>query len=77
MKKEKFLEICTFRGAYSAQDVIKEGRTFTALELASMFEEYAEEYGDIPVVLSFDSGYTYGAITDSMLNFENDEEEEY
>lgn len=76
MKKEKFLEICTFRGAYSAGDAIKEG-TLTALELASMLEEYAEEYGDIPVVLSFDSGYTYGAIRDSMLEVENEEEEEY
>lgn len=75
---ENYVEIVTRRDAYSAADILERG-TMTAQELAEFFQEIADTHGDIPVVLSFDSGYTYGGLNSlymEVIESEDSEEEE-
>ena len=62
------LVICTLRESYGKDDV----RTMSVRDLIDVLSEYDE---DTPVVLSFDSGYTYGGIRYEMIEEENDEED--
>lgn len=56
----------TTRDAYSTEDIRS---TMTTGELIQMLEGYDE---DTPVFLSFDNGYTYGAVREG--NFEEEEQ---
>lgn len=62
----EYIEIEAFRDAYSPAEVAE--RTLTVGELRELLEEYDDH---LPVLLSHDHGYTYGAITESRI------EEEY
>ena len=48
-------------------------RTMTVAELRDFLEDYDDE---TPVYLSFDNGYTYGGITESNFELEENYDEE-
>ena len=48
-------------------------RTMTVAKLRDFLEDYDDE---TPVYLSFDNGYTYGGITESEFEIEEDYDEE-
>lgn len=59
------------RDAYSASDCIE--KTMTVGDLLDFLQDFDEE---TPIVLNFDSGYTYGFINESRFEVEYAEEEE-
>ena len=61
--------IQAIRESYGKDDV----RTMTVGELIAALEEFDEE---MPVILSHDSGYTYGGIRYDLMEEEGDEEDE-
>ena len=65
----KRLIISAMRESYGKDDV----RTMTVAELIAALEEFDE---DAPVILSHDSGYTYGGIRYDLMEEEEDEEDE-
>ena len=65
----KALMINAMREHYGKDDV----RTMTVGELICLLEDFDE---DLPVILSHDSGYTFGGIRDELVWEEEDEEEE-
>ena len=65
----KKLIIQAMRESYGQDDV----RTMTVGELIAALEEFDE---DTPVILSHDSGYTYGGIRYELMEEQYDEEEE-
>ena len=65
----KRLMIQAIRESYGKDDV----RTMTVGELIAALEEFDEE---MPVILSHDSGYTYGGIRYDLMEEEGDEEDE-
>lgn len=65
----KRLMIQAMRESYGKDDV----RTMTVGELIAALEEFDEE---MPVILSHDSGYTYGGIRYDLMEEEEDEEDE-
>lgn len=65
-----YIEIKTLRSHYSAGDCFDS--TLTVGELINILSQLD---ADKPVVLSFDNGYTYGGITESAIEEENEEEE--
>ena len=65
----KRLIIQAMREAYGPEDV----KTMTVGELIAALEEFDE---DAPVILSHDSGYTYGGIRYELMEEQYDEEEE-
>ena len=65
----KRLMISAMRESYGKDDV----RTMTVAELIAALEEFDE---DAPVILSHDSGYTYGGIRYDLMEEEEDEENE-
>lgn len=65
----KRLIISAMRESYGKDDV----RTMTVAELIAALEEFDE---DAPVILSHDSGYTYGGIRYDLIEEEEDEEDE-
>lgn len=67
-----YLKLTTTRDAYGAQAVIKEYRTLTVGELKRYLEGFDE---NLPIVLSFDRGYTYGHIDEDSFCEEEDENE--
>ena len=64
----KRLIIQAMRESYGKDDV----RTMTVGELIAALEEFDE---DTPVILSHDSGYTYGGIRYGMMEEEIDDED--
>lgn len=65
----KRLIISAMRESYGKDDV----RTMTVAELIAALEEFDD---DMPVILSHDSGYTYGGIRYELMEEEEDEEDE-
>lgn len=65
----KRLIISAMRESYGKDDV----RTMTVAELIAALEEFDD---DMPVIMSHDSGYTYGGIRYDMMEEEEDEEDE-
>ena len=65
----KRLIIAAVRESYGPEDV----RTMTVGELREALEEFDD---DARVILSHDSGYTYGGIRYGLMEEEDDEEEE-
>lgn len=65
----KRLVISAMRESYGKDDV----RTMTVAELIAALEEFDD---DMPVILSHDSGYTYGGIRYDLMEEEEDEEDE-
>lgn len=65
----KRLIISAMRESYGKDDV----RTMTVAELIAALEEFDD---DMPVILSHDSGYTYGGIRYDLIEEEEDEEDE-
>ena len=65
----KRLIISAMRESYGKEDV----RTMTVAELIAALEEFDD---DMPVILSHDSGYTYGGIRYELMEEEEDEEDE-
>ena len=65
----KRLMINAMRESYGKDDI----RTMTVGELRSFLEDFDD---DTPVVLSHDSGYTYGGIRQDLIEEEYDDEEE-
>lgn len=65
----KRLIISAMRESYGKDDV----RTMTVAELIAALEEFDD---DMPVILSHDSGYTYGGIRYDLMEEEEDEEDE-
>ncbi len=65
----KRLIISAMRKSYGKDDV----RTMTVAELIAALEEFDD---DMPVILSHDSGYTYGGIRHDLMEEEEDEEDE-
>ena len=63
----KRLIILANREAYGMSDV----RTMTVGELIEALEEFDD---DMPVILSHDSGYTYGGIRYNLMEEQEDEE---
>ena len=61
------LIINAMRESYGKDDI----RTMTVGELMRFLEDFDE---DTPVILSHDSGYTYGGIRQSMIEEEYDDE---
>ena len=69
----KYLEISAVRKGYSPSQC---GYTMTVGELISYLEDFES---DMPVYLSHDHGYTYGPITESMIDtahYDDDSEDE-
>ncbi len=60
----------TFREGYGTDQICK---TMTVGELRAFLEDYDE---DTPIYLSFDSGYTYGGITEDRFEENYGENEE-
>ncbi len=75
--KHEYLRIETSRDGYSEDQVVDSAMTVRGLiQLLESFNE------DLPVILSFDRGYTFGTISDWDVDVdeyadEEDEEEEY
>ena len=65
----KRLIISAMRESYGKDDV----RTMTVAELIAALEEFDD---DMPVLMSHDSGYTYGGIRYDLMEEEEDEEDE-
>lgn len=65
----KRLIISAMRESYGKDEV----RTMTVAEMIAALEEFDD---DMPVILSHDSGYTYGGIRYDMMEEEEDEEDE-
>ncbi|MCD8308865.1 MAG: hypothetical protein LUD19_03340 [Clostridia bacterium] len=65
-----YLKIETFREGYGIDQVRS---TMTVGDLKRFLEDYDE---DKPIYLSFDNGYTYGGITERMIEDCDDEDEE-
>ena len=65
------LQIYTSRDHYSANDCID--KTMTVGELIDFLQDFDEE---TPIVLNFDSGYTYGYINHNRFEVEYVEEED-
>ena len=65
----KKLIILAQRESYGVNDV----RTMTVAELREALEEFDD---DAPVILSHDSGYTYGGIRWNTMEEDEDEENE-
>lgn len=65
----KRLIIMAMRESYGKDDL----RTMTVRELREALEEFDD---DMPVILSHDSGYTYGGIRYDLMEEEEDEEDE-
>lgn len=65
----KRLIVSAMRESYGKDDV----RTMTVAELIAALEEFDD---DMPVILSHDSGYTYGGIRYDLMEEEEDEEDE-
>ena len=66
------LIINTSRDAYSTRDVYG---TMTVGDLKAFLEDVED---DTPIYLSFDNGYTYGALKDNRMDIEyGDDEEEF
>ena len=65
----KRLIILAQRESYGKDDV----RTMTVAELREALEEFDD---DAQVILSHDSGYTYGGIRRDLMEEEGDEEDE-
>lgn len=66
------LIIVTSRDAYSIRDI---HNTMTVYDLKAFLEDLED---DTPIYLSFDGGYTYGALRDNRMDIEyGDEEEEF
>ena len=65
----KRLIISAMRESYGKDDV----RTMTVAELIAALEELDD---DMPVIMSHDSGYTYGGIRYDLMEEEEDEEDE-
>lgn len=65
----KRLIINAMRESYGKDDL----RTMTVGELKSLLEDYDD---DAEIVLSHDSGYTYGGIRQELIEEEYDDEEE-
>lgn len=65
----KRLIINAMRESYGKDDL----RTMTVGELKAFLEDFDD---DTEVILSHDSGYTYGGIRESLMEEEEDEEEE-
>ena len=65
----KRLIIAAMRESYGKDDV----RTMTVAELIAALEEFDD---DMPVILSHDSGYTYGGIRYELMEETEDEEDE-
>jgi len=65
----KRLIISAMRESYGKDDV----RTMTVAELIAALEEFDD---DMPVIMSHDSGYTYGGIRYDLMEEEEDEEDE-
>ena len=63
------LIISTSRDAYSTKDVYG---TMTVGDLKAFLEDLED---DTPIYLSFDSGYTYGALKENMMEIEYEDEE--
>ena len=61
----------TFREGYGIDQIKK---TMTVGELMDFLGNYDE---DTPVYLSFDSGYTYGGVTESRFEEDYGEEEHF
>lgn len=72
--KEQYVYLETFREGYSPDQCRK---TMTVQELADFLQELAEEYGDQPIYMSNDNGYTYGAITEGRFRDYDGEELDY
>lgn len=66
------LIIVTNRDSYSTNDIHD---TMTVGDLKTFLDDMED---DTPIYLSFDGGYTYGAIRDNRMEVEyGDEEEEF
>lgn len=66
------LIIVTNRDSYSTNDIYN---TMTVGDLKAFLEDLED---DTPIYLSFDGGYTYGAIRDDRMEVEyGDEDEEF
>ena len=66
------LIIITSKDAYSTEDIYN---TMTVGDLKSFLNDMED---DTPIYLSFDNGYTYGALRDDHMDIEyGDEEEEF
>lgn len=65
------LIINTKRDAYSTRDVYG---TMTVGDLKAFLEDLED---DTPIYLSFDGGYTYGALRDNRMDIEYGDEEEF
>lgn len=66
------LIIITNKDAYSTDDIYN---TMTVGDLKAFLDDLED---DTPIYLSFDSGYTYGALRDDRMDIEyGDEEEEF
>lgn len=66
------LIIVANRDSYSTNDIYN---TMTVGDLKTFLEDLED---DTPIYLSFDGGYTYGAIRDDRMEVEyGDEEEEF
>lgn len=63
------LIINTSRDAYSTSDVYG---TMTVGDLKAFLEDLED---DTPIYLSFDSGYTYGALKENRMEIEYEDEE--
>ena len=63
------LIISTSRDAYSTEDVYG---TMTVGDLKAFLEDLED---DTPIYLSFDSGYTYGALKENRMEIEYEDEE--
>ena len=66
------LIIIANKDAYSTRDVYG---TMTVGDLKAFLEDFED---DTPIYLSFDRGYTYGALKENRMDIEyGDEEEEF
>ena len=63
------LIINTSRDAYSVKDILN---TMTVGDLKAFLEDLED---DTPIYLSFDNGYTYGAIKENTMEVDYEDEE--
>ena len=61
------LIINTSRDAYSVKDILN---TMTVGDLKAFLEDFED---DTPIYLSFDNGYTYGAVKENTIEVEYEE----
>ena len=72
----EYVRIETLREAYAPNDerICGPHGTLTAGELRELLEDYPD---DMPVVLSFDNGYTFGGISRNAVSEDSYGDDEY